>query len=86
VFLLVELKTATLDYGIRGFSQMDLLLVFLMMIAISMIPYALLFISLRRTEAGASLESKPSRESSAWPFGKLISWMHAHRHPELLHH
>ncbi len=82
MFLIVELKTATLDYGIPGISQAHMLLLFLMMISVSMIPYLFLYLSLRDKSGKAPVSS----EASTKPFSKLAAWMHAHRHPELLHH
>jgi len=79
VLALVELKTATLDYGIAGVSPTRLLLTFGMMFAISMIPYFFLYLSLREKPAGA-----PERKHSAFA-EKMATWFHAHRHP-LLHH
>jgi hypothetical protein len=74
MFSLVELKTATLDYGITGFSPADVLVVFGMAIAISMIPYLFLYLSLGEKKAAPKPESR------------LVSWFHAHWHPHLLHH
>lgn len=72
---LVELKTAVLDYGIPGISQMKMLLLFLMMLSVSLIPYFFLYLSLG-DEPGAPakpLRVKPTR-------------VKAHGHPALLHH
>jgi len=74
VFLLVELKTATLDYGIPGVSAIKMVLIFWMMLAISMIPYLFLYVSLR--------EKRRVERPAANPFA---SWLHLHR-PHLLHH
>lgn len=74
MFLLVELKTATLDYGIQGVTAIKMVLIFWMMLAISMIPYLFLYVSLldkRKVE-------RPATKSFA-------SWLHVHR-PHLLHH
>lgn len=77
---IVELKTTALDVGIPGISQAQMVLIFGMMIAISMIPYFFLYLSLREKPAAA-----PARKHS--PFvEKIAAWVHAHRHPELLHH
>lgn len=86
MFSIVELKTATLDYGIPGISQAHMLLLFLMMISVSMIPYLFLFLSLRDKHAKASTSLKPSPILSMNPFTKMIAWVQVHRHPELLHH
>jgi len=74
VLALVELKTATLDYGIPGVSPFQMLVIFWIVIAISMIPYLFLFLSLRE------------KRKVAKPAGRFAGWLHWHRHPELLHH
>jgi hypothetical protein len=71
---IVELRTQTLDYGIPGISDVHLLLLFALMLAISMIPYFFLYRSLR----DKVVRSKPVR--------KMFEWTHGHRHPHLLHH
>jgi hypothetical protein len=80
MFLIIELQTATLDYGIRGISAGEMWLVFAMTFAIPMIPYLLLYRSLagKRAAAGSKREMMPLK--------KLGAWIGAHRHPELLHH
>jgi len=81
VFSIVELKTMTLDYGIPGVSPALLLLLFAMMFAISMIPYAFLFISLREKKVAEEV-----RVSHAPGFAsRIAAWVHVHRHP-VLHH
>jgi len=75
VFAILELKTATLDYGIAGFSEATMLAIFLLALAIPMIPYLFLYLSLRE---------KQSRTVGAG--SKLFAWLHPHRHPQLLHH
>jgi len=80
VFPTVELKAAALDYGIPGISPTHMLLLFLMMLSVSMIPYLFLYLSLRDEQ------SRASRSSTAKPFKSWTAWLHAHRHPELLHH
>ena len=75
MFSIVELKTATLDYGIPAVSQTLLLLLFALMIGISMIPYYFLYVSL------SEKKGKPSPKHA----GTFARWLHAHRHP-LLHH
>ena len=82
MFSIVELKTATLDSGIPGISSTHMLLLYLMMFSVSMIPYLFLYLSLRDKSGKAPLSS----EASTKPFRKMNAWMHAHRHPELLHH
>ena len=79
MFLIVELNTATLDYGVAGFTPILMWLLFAMMIGISMIPYAFLYHSLLEKRAGHA------REFAAGPWHKMTAWMHAH-HPRLLHH
>ena len=77
MFLLVELKTATLDYGIPGVSALRMVLTFWMMLAISMIPYLFLYLSLREKPTLKAAATQPERG--------LAAWLHLHR-PHLLHH
>jgi hypothetical protein len=88
VFSIVELKATALDYGIPGVSPTHLLLFFLMTLAIPMIPYLFLFLSLREEKVRTALSpgASPILEFTAKPFRKMSAWVHAHRHPELLHH
>lgn len=79
MLMIAELKTMALDAGIPGISQAQMLLIFGMAIAISMIPYFFLYRSLREKPQGA-----PAREHSAF-VERLNAWVHAHRHP-VLHH
>lgn len=77
---IVQLKTTALDVGIPGISQVHMLLIFGMMLAISMIPYFFLYLSLREQgRAPVSRKHSPIVE-------KITAWVHAHRHPQLLHH
>lgn len=80
MFSIVELKTTALDNGVPGVSPTHMLLLFLMMLAISMIPYLFLFLSLGNEKGGASKSLRVS------PFRKMSAWVHVHWHPELLHH
>ncbi len=82
MFSIVELKATALEYGIPGISQTLLPLLFAMMLAISMIPYLFLYLSLRDKRAQAPASSR----LAAKPFRQLTAWVHAHRHPQLLHH
>jgi hypothetical protein len=75
VFAILELKTATLDYGIVGFSQARMLAIFLLAFAVPMIPYLFLYLSL------GDKKSQTVRAGS-----KFFAWTHPHRHPELLRH
>lgn len=77
MFLSAELKSTILDRGIPGVSPNEMLVIFGMMLAISMIPYFFLYLSLR---------PKRSNESAPKPVSKVIGWLHPHRHPQLLHH
>ena len=88
MFSIVERKAAALDYGIPVVSPTQMLLVFLMMLAIPMIPCLFLYLSLRDEKVRASMLSgtSPILEFTAKPFRKMNAWVHAHRHPELLHH
>lgn len=78
---IIELKTATLDYGIPGVSPARMLLIFLMMFAIPMIPYFFLYLSLREKHAEA-----PVPHERPGIVEKMAAWIHAHRHPALHHH
>lgn len=88
MFSIVELKTATLDYGIPGVSPARMLLIFVMMLSISMIPYLFLYLSLLDKRRGQSTSLRSSRipEFTTKPLRKMIAWVDAHRHPALLHH
>ncbi len=77
MFSLVELKTAILDQGIPGMSPLDTALAFLLMFGVSMIPYAMFYLSLRK--------SAKAPEAAHGPFAKLTAWMHMHHHPQPLH-
>jgi len=79
VFSIIELKTAVLDYGTTGVSPLRGVLLLLMILLIATIPYLILFHSLRVEEDKTSVRAPE-------PFAKMIAWMHAHRHPHLLHH
>ena len=81
MFSLVALKTAILDQGIPGMSPLDTALAFLLMFGIPMIPYAILYLSLRQRPNAAEAAG-----AAHGPFAKMTAWMHAHRHPQLLHH
>ncbi len=84
MFAIVELKTAVLDFGIPGVSAVQMLLLFAMALWIPMIPYALLYISLRDKQANASRSLRPSTNHR--PLRKMMAWVDEHRHTELLHH
>jgi hypothetical protein len=74
VFSIVELKTMALDSGIPGVSPAFMLLIFLMMLSISMIPYALLYISLSEEPGRASsLTVSPVRELKGRPFQRIAA-------------
>jgi hypothetical protein len=79
VFSVVELKTASLDYGITGVSQAHMLCLFAMAFAIPMIPYLLLYLSLSDEKGQTrSLKAAPAASSI---FGKMFGWVHPHSHP-----
>jgi hypothetical protein len=84
MFAIVELKTAVLDVGIPGFSQVQVLLVFGGLLALSMIPYFFLYRSLADEDGGANVAAKAAPSGNR--FGKVLERIHAHRHAELLHH
>ncbi|MGD0131308.1 MAG: hypothetical protein ABSE57_04645 [Bryobacteraceae bacterium] len=75
MFAILELKTATLDYGITGISQATMLAIFLLAFVVPMVPYLFLYLSLR------DKKTRTVRAGST-----LFAWMHPHRHPELLQH
>jgi len=85
VFSIFELKTMALDNGIPGISQTQLMLLFLMIVAIAMIPYSFLYLSLR-DKTTSTLRTSPTLEFVVKPLRRILSSMHLHRHPELLHH
>ncbi len=85
MFSLLELKTAVLDSGVHV-SQMDTILLILMMIALPMIPYLFLYPSFRDEERREAKVGRASHLHETTPFGKTIAWLRAHRHPQLLHH
>jgi hypothetical protein len=62
-----------------------MLLFILLMFSVPMIPYLFLYLSLRDKPGGPWMLS-PMLEFITKPFGKMIGWVHTHRHPELLHH
>jgi hypothetical protein len=83
VFLIVQLQTAPLDAGVPA-SQMRWVLILLLMVVLPMIPYLLLYLSLREKNASAS---KPAKASLIREFArKIAASFHVHRHPEPLHH
>lgn len=79
MFLLVQLHSATLDYGTR-LSPLSALLLLIMIAWIPLIPYAFLYHSLRNEGQKVAKPLKPS------PVHKMMDWVHAHRHPQLVHH
>jgi hypothetical protein len=85
VFSIVEFRAAALDEGIPGVSPSHMLRLILMTFSVPMIPYLFLFLSLRDEEVRASISSLPL-EFATRPFRKMIAWVHARRHPKLLHH
>jgi hypothetical protein len=83
VFLIVQLQTAPLDAGVPA-SQLHWVLIFLMLIALPMIPYLFLYLSLREKHIGAPKPAtgSPFRELAR----KIAASFHVHRHPQPLHH
>lgn len=88
MFSIVELKTAALDYGIPGISPTQMLLIFLMMLSLSMIPYLFLYLSLRDEQGTASKSLRASHilAFTTRPFRRMTAWVHAHHLPPVLHH
>jgi len=57
------------------------------MYLVPLIPYLFLFLSLRDKQGRASMSSRlPILEFTAKLVRKMITLVHAQRHPELLHH
>ncbi len=79
MFSIVELKTAALDYGIPGISPLHMMLLYLLMLAVPMIPYLFLHRSLRHEEG----EAKVPKTSHFQGF--TARWLHWHHHPQPLH-
>ena len=79
MFSLLELKTVVLDQGIPGVSPLHMALLFLLMFGVSMIPYALLYLSLRQNRPTVPEAASVQHGS----FAKLAGWMHG---PQPLHH
>ena len=82
---LVELKTAVLDSGIHVSPSHTILLI-LMMLALPMIPYLFLYPSFRAAERKEAKVVRASHFRETTLFGRMIAWLNAHRHPQLLHH
>lgn len=78
MFLLLQLKEMRLDSGTLGISQVDALLLFILILGITMVPYSFLVRSLG--------ERKDGGRRSPSVLHRALDWMHLHRHPELLHH
>ncbi len=75
----VAFNPTTLDYGIPGISPIHMLVLFLMMFAVSMIPYLFLLRSLRDAP-------KSRKAAAAKSFAKMIEGVRIHHHAEPLHH
>ncbi len=86
MFSIVQIKTATLDYGIPGVSPAHMLLLFLVALAVPMIPFLFLFFSLpgEKDSAPVSLKNSPAK-STGKPFKKASARVHV-QNPGLLHH
>ena len=79
MFAIIQLKTAALDQG-AAFSPVHTVLLLLMLLAIPMIPYAILYVALERERTEA-----PAAHRFAHPFTRMFAWMHVHQHPHALH-
>ena len=80
MFSIIQLKTAALDSGIPG-SQLHMMLILLLIAAVPIIPYVLLYRSLRDEEGTAPKAAKTSHLH-----GFTARWLHWHHHPQPLHH
>lgn len=78
MFLLLQLKQTSLDSGTLGISQVDALLLFILVLALTMVPYFFLYRSLG--------EHKGGEKTSPSLVHRALDWMHVHRHPALVHH
>ena len=77
---LLQLKSASLDYG-NGFSSLQTVLLLLLILGVPMIPYLFLYLGLR--DKGAAV----SKAGKAPHFFELATkWLHLRHHPQLLHH
>ena len=77
MFLFMQLKQSTLDYGQLSYSPLHVILLILLILAIPMIPYTWMYFVYGRDKT-----QKPRQHS---PFHKMMDWMHVHRHP-VFHH
>ena len=85
MFSLLELKTAVLDSGVH-ISQMHTILLILFMVGLPMIPYLFLYPSFQDEEHRQAKVARASHLRETTLFGRMIAWINAHRHPQLLHH
>jgi hypothetical protein len=90
--LIVQLKTAVLDYGIPGVSPAHMLVLFGVAFAVPMIPFLFLYFSVRGEKDSAPAAPKNSGAKAAGkpfetgePF-KMVAPLHVQRNPEPLHH
>lgn len=83
MFAILQLRAMPLDYGITGFSATRVVLIFGMMLAVSMIPYVLLYISLGKKEEKESLSIATAQPK---PVGRITALLHANKHPQPVHH
>ncbi len=86
MFSIVTLTSSTLDAGTPGLSELQTILLLLMILGIPMIPYLILHRTWRGQERAALLGHSRVLEMLEWPFHQMAEWIHMHRHPELLHH
>lgn len=87
MFSIIQLKAAALDYGISGVTPMHMMLFFLMTSLIPIIPYLFLYLSLPDEHGRTPMSSRVTHPRLLMrPVGRMAAWLHAHHHPQLLHH
>jgi len=84
MFSIVALTTSALDTGRPGTSEINTILLLLLILAIPMIPYVILHRTWRPQETASSNRYARFVEIAQRPFHSMAAWMHMH-HPHLLH-
>jgi hypothetical protein len=83
MFSFIQLLTASLDRGVP-MSQLDTILILLLLSALPMIPYAFFYISLRRQERAnevGAISPVPKESLGTRMFG----WLHWRHHHPVVH-
>ena len=86
MFSIVTLTSSGLDAGTPGLSELQTIVLLLMILGIPMIPYLILHRIWRGQETAAWRRHWPVLELMEHPFHRIAEWIHLHRHPQLLHH